>query len=188
MEDVANLIPHPQNPNRHTESQIEALSKVIKHQGWRSPIVVSNQTGFVIAGHGRLEAAKVLNETKVPIEEQDFKNEADEFAHLVADNRIAELSNWDNLKLRDVISTLSDKELDLELTGFTQGELESLTAPVYDPITAPSFDSSEVTQGDVAQTASTLAGEYPKKVEELNRGITNVMCPKCGEEFAFSGV
>ena len=84
-----NLVPHPQNPNKHTDKQIALLAKVIKHTGWRSPIVVSKTSGFIVAGHGRLEAAKLLNAGKVPVEEQDFKTEAEEFAHLGADNRIA---------------------------------------------------------------------------------------------------
>jgi ParB-like chromosome segregation protein Spo0J len=68
------------------------LTRIIRHQGWRNPIVVSARSGFVIAGHGRLAAARLLGVDQVPVDVQEFATEADEWAHLVADNRIAELS------------------------------------------------------------------------------------------------
>ena len=126
MEDVVNLVPHPQNPNKHTDKQIALLAKVIKHTGWRSPIVVSKKSGFIVAGHGRLEAAKLLDVAQVPIEEQAFKNEADEFAHLVADNRIAELSNLSSSETFDILNKLKEDKFDLEITGYTYDEFEAL--------------------------------------------------------------
>ena len=126
LEDVVNLVPHPQNPNKHPEKQIALLAKIIRHSGWRSPVVVSKRTGFIVSGHGRLEAAKLLNEEKVPIDEQDFKTEADEFAHLVADNRIAELAGLSDDKLSELLSGLSDLDYDLELTGFEEDEVSKL--------------------------------------------------------------
>mgnify|MGYP003113238002 CR=1 FL=1 len=127
MEDIVNLVPHPQNPNKHSDKQIALLAKVIRHTGWRSPIIVSKKTGFVIAGHGRLEAAKLLEVTEVPIEEQTFKNEAEEYAHLVADNRIAELSNLSADLTLDILKKLKeDDSYDLELTGYTDDEFEAL--------------------------------------------------------------
>ncbi len=54
------LIENPRNPNRHPEDQIIALAKIIRHQGWRNPIVVSRRSGFVVKGHGRLLAARML--------------------------------------------------------------------------------------------------------------------------------
>ena len=72
----------------------------MKHQGWRHPITVSKQSGYIVAGHGRLAAAQSLGWAKAPVDMQDFENEADEFAHLIADNKIAELvvNGWNNLK------------------------------------------------------------------------------------------
>ena len=126
MEDIVNLVPHPQNPNKHSDKQIALLAKVIRHTGWRSPIVVSKKSGFIIAGHGRLEAAKLLDITHVPIEEQAFKNEADEFAHLVADNRLAELSDLSSSETFDILQKLKDDKLDLEITGYTYDEFEAM--------------------------------------------------------------
>ena len=126
MEDIVNLVPHPQNPNKHSDKQIALLAKVIRHTGWRSPILVSKKSGFIIAGHGRLEAAKLLDVTQVPIEEQAFKNEADEFAHLVADNRLAELSDLSSSETFDILQKLKEDKLDLEVTGYTYDEFEAM--------------------------------------------------------------
>ena len=142
MEDLVNLIPHPQNPNKHTDKQIALLAKVIKHTGWRSPIVVSKKSGFIVAGHCRLEAAKLLDADKVPIEEQDFKTEAEEYAHLVADNRIAELSNLAADLTLDILQKLKeDDSFDLELSGYTDDEFQALL-----DVTSP-LSNEEVKEG-----------------------------------------
>ena len=126
LEDIANLVPHPQNPNKHPDKQIALLAKIIRNSGWRSPIVVRKRSGFIVSGHGRLEAAKLLNVQTVPIDVQDFKTEAEEFAHLVADNRIAELSGLSDDKLTELLSGLSETDIDMELTGFDGDELAKL--------------------------------------------------------------
>ena len=86
LADIASLIPNPRNPNKHGDKQIALLAKIIRHQGWRAPVVVSKRSGFIVAGHGRLEAAKLLQVQTVPVNDQEFETEADEWAHLVADN------------------------------------------------------------------------------------------------------
>jgi ParB-like chromosome segregation protein Spo0J len=129
LRDPATLIPHPRNPNRHGERQVEMLSRIIRHQGWRNPIVVSARSGFVIAGHGRLAAALKLDLTEVPVDVQEFADEADEWAHLVADNRIAELADMDEGALGDLLSDLGDIEgFDIGLAGFTDAEADKLIA------------------------------------------------------------
>ena len=126
MEDVVNLVPHPQNPNKHPDKQIALLAKIIINSGWRSPIVISKKTGFIVSGHGRLEAAKLLNVQNVPVDVQEFASDADEYAHLVADNRIAELSGLSDDKLSELLSGLSDQGYDMELTGFGDDEVSKL--------------------------------------------------------------
>lgn len=117
--DLSALVEHPRNPNTHPESQIKALAKILKHQGFRSPIVVSNRSGFIIAGHGRLEAAKMLGLEQVPVSYQDFSNEADEWAHMIADNRLGELAEIDNIELGSLIRDLDlIDDFDISLTGF----------------------------------------------------------------------
>ena len=90
--DIDRITGHPRNPNKHGDEQIALLAKIIKTSGWRNPICVSNLSGFVIKGHGRLMAARVLGVDKVPVEYQDYATEAEEYNDLIADNRIAELA------------------------------------------------------------------------------------------------
>ena len=71
---------NPKNPNKHPDSQIELLAKNIKYLGWRHPITVSKRSGFIVAGHGRLMAAKKLGLKIVPVDYQDFNSDADEIA------------------------------------------------------------------------------------------------------------
>jgi hypothetical protein len=124
--DVTSLIPNPRNPNKHGDTQVALLAKIIRHQGWRAPITISRRSGFVVTGHGRLEAAKLLQVAEVPVDEQDFATEADEWAHLIADNRIAELADADRAMLRDLAEELDTGDFDMDLTGFDTTALEEL--------------------------------------------------------------
>ena len=125
--DLVDLVEHPSNPNKHSDKQIALLAKIIRNQGWRNPIVVSNRSGFIISGHGRLAAAKLLNVENVPVDYQDFASEAEEHAHLIADNRIAELAEIDGNELAGLLRQL-DGQIDMELTGFDQVSLDDLLA------------------------------------------------------------
>jgi len=122
------LVGNPRNPNTHPRAQIELLAKIIAAQGWRAPITVSRRSGFVVRGHGRLEAARLLGVDAVPVDYQDYESEAAEWADLIADNRIAELAEMDFSSLADLLSDLSLETIDMELTGFDSKELERLFA------------------------------------------------------------
>src|SRR5262249_43380887 len=69
---VADLKPHPKNPNTHSAAQVAAIAAVIEGNGWRAPITVSNRSGFITRGHGRLEAALLLGCEQVPVDFQDY--------------------------------------------------------------------------------------------------------------------
>ena len=99
--DTESITPHPENPNIHPAGQIEALCEVIIENGWRSPVVVSRRSGLLIKGHGRLLAAKRLG-CRVPLEYQDYPDEATEMRDLVADNKIAELSMLSDQKIAEI--------------------------------------------------------------------------------------
>lgn len=126
MVDIDKLVPNHRNPNKHPKKQIELLAKIIKYQGWRVPITVSTRSGFIVRGHGRYEAAKLLGLEKVPVDYQDYANEAEEWADLIADNRIAELAEVDGKMLKDLIEEIDSGIIDLELTGYTEKEIEKL--------------------------------------------------------------
>ena len=113
---IGELKPHPDNPNSHDSKQIKLLAKIMKHQGWRNPITVSNQSGFIVTGHGRLLAAKKNKDKVVPVDYQDFDNDGDECAHMIADNKLAELAELDLGMVGLGILDLGP-DFDLELLG-----------------------------------------------------------------------
>lgn len=144
LADVATLVPNPRNPNRHPDKQVALLAKVIRHQGWRSPIVVSNRSGFVVKGHGRLEAAKLLQVEQVPIDRQDYATEADEWADLIADNRLAELSETDDAALKALLDEVEKGGVELELAGMDAEGLEDIGfgEPETDTDAEPQIDNA----------------------------------------------
>lgn len=126
MVPLLKLIPNPRNPNMHPTKQIELLAKIIAIQGWRAPITVSKRSGFIVRGHGRYAAAKILELDTVPVDHQDYESEAAEWADLVADNRISELSQMDRVLLREVLGEIDTGNIDMDITGFDEGALEIL--------------------------------------------------------------
>lgn len=120
---IGELKPHPKNRNNHPMDQIEKLAKLFSYQGIRHPIIVSKRTGFIVAGHGRLEAAKLLKMEKVPVDFQDFENEEQEYAFLISDNAI---SLWAFLDLSAVNHDLPDlgPDFDLDLLGIKNFSLD----------------------------------------------------------------
>jgi hypothetical protein len=107
------LLQNPKNPNVHMKSQIERLSKIIDFAGQRSPIVVSNRSGFIIKGHGRLLALHSLGWTDAAVDYQDYDSEASEYQDMVADNEIARWSELDRSKLTDDLHGLDLGDIDL---------------------------------------------------------------------------
>ncbi len=124
--ELEKIIPNPRNPNKHPDNQIALLSKIIKAQGWRNPIVVSLRSGHVVKGHGRLLAARLLNAECAPVDYQEYQDEASEFADMIADNRIAELATMEGPELKDLLLELDTGAFDMDLTGYDETELENL--------------------------------------------------------------
>ena len=126
MRPLETLVENPRNPNQHPPRQLQLLADILKFQGWRQPIVVSKSSGFIVKGHGRLQAAKLAGFTEAPVDLQAYENEAQEHADMIADNKRAELSDFDGRVLKDLIQELDTGELDLELLGFEADELADL--------------------------------------------------------------
>lgn len=122
---IGELKENPKNPNTHSKEQIELLAEVIKKTGWRAPITISNLSGLIVKGHGRLLAARVAGFEEVPVEYQNFKDDEEEMAALLADNKIAELAEIDDEKLKEIFNEFDFE--DLSLTGYSQDEFEELT-------------------------------------------------------------
>lgn len=116
------VIPYINNPRKHPQEQIDKIASSIKNFGFTIPIVVDNDFE-IIAGHGRLLAAKKLNLKKVPIIKRSDLSKTQAKALRIADNKVAE-SEWDNELLA---IELEELDFDLELTGFDEFELEELS-------------------------------------------------------------
>ena len=116
--DAAKLVPNPKNPNTHPDAQIQALGRIIRQTGWRQPITVSKLSGFIVKGHGRLSAALLEGLKEVP----------------AADNRIAELAEIDNKLLADIFADIDTGEIPMELTGYTEDEVESLVTALSEAL------------------------------------------------------
>ena len=132
--DVAKLVPNPKNPNQHPDSQIQLLGRIIRQAGWRQPITVSKRSGFIVKGHGRLSAALLEGMKEAPVDYQNYTNDAEEYADLVADNRIAELAETDNRLLADIFAEIDTGEIPMELTGYTEDEVESLVTALSEAL------------------------------------------------------
>lgn len=113
---VSELKPHPKNPNIHSKDQIERLARIIEFQGWRYPIKVSIQSGFITSGHGRLMAAKLKGWTECPVSFQNYDSPDQEFSDVVSDNAIAEWAEMDLSSIKTEIGNLG-KDFDIDLLG-----------------------------------------------------------------------
>jgi ParB-like nuclease domain len=157
---ITNLVKHPKNPNKHPDVQIYLLQKILKEQGWRMPIIVSKRSGYMVAGHGRLEAAIRNGYTRVPVNYQEFDSEEYELLHLVADNRIAELSHMDKGELKDILLEIDTGAVDMDLSGFMNNELENMMTALHQEDEMPDLNED-------------CAGGQHAKIDK---------CPHCGKE------
>ena len=132
--DVTKLVPNPKNPNQHPDNQIQLLGRIIRQAGWRQPITVSKRSGFIVKGHGRLAAALLEGMKEAPVDYQNYTTEAEEYADLVADNRIAELAETDNKLLADIFAEIDTGEIPMELTGYTEDEVEGLVTALSEAL------------------------------------------------------
>jgi DNA modification methylase len=126
------IIPNPKNPNKHPQDQIDRLAKLLDYQGQRHPIIVSNRSGFVVVGHGRLEAIKKLGWEKAAVNYQDFQDEAQEYSFIVSDNAIAE---WADLDLSEINKEMLDlgPDFEIEMLGLKDFTIEPIEK--FDPLT-----------------------------------------------------
>ncbi|MEN0653997.1 MULTISPECIES: site-specific DNA-methyltransferase [Hyphobacterium] len=124
---VSALKPYVNNPRTHSKRQIEQVAASIRTFGWTNPILVSDDLE-IIAGHGRLEAARSLGLGEVPVMRLSGMSEAQQRAYVIADNRLAETAGWDEDLLRLEIGALieMDLEFELESIGFETGEIDVL--------------------------------------------------------------
>lgn len=158
---VSDLIPYARNSRTHSDEQIAKIASSIKEFGFTNPILTDGENG-IIAGHGRVMAAQKLGLDVVPIIELSHLTKAQRRAYIIADNRLALESGWDEEMLKVEIEDLEAEGFNLELTGFNVDELSNLY-----------FNGEDITGG----------AESPEEFTEVDETEMLHTCPKCGYEF-----
>lgn len=150
---VSDLIPYVNNSRTHSDEQIAQIASSIKEFKFRNPVLI-DEDGGIIAGHGRVLAARKLNLDTVPCIVLDGLTEAQKKAYVIADNKLALNAGWDNEVLGLELKALDEMDFDLSLTGFDAEELASFmnepTVGLTDEDAVPDVPESPVTvDGDV---------------------------------------
>jgi DNA modification methylase len=125
MVPVSALVPYARNARTHSDAQVAQIAASIAEFGWTNPILVDGEKGL-IAGHGRLLAARKLELNEVPVIELSHLTPEQKKAYILADNRLAENAGWDQELLKLELAELKSADFDLELMGFSDKELDEL--------------------------------------------------------------
>ena len=157
--DAAALVPNPKNPNTHPDSQVQLLGRIIRQSGWRQPITVSTRSGFIVKGHGRLAAALLEGMKEVPVDYQAYATEAEEYADLVADNRLAELAELDQKMLAEIFAEIDTDEIPMELTGYTDEEAQEIIDALSDALENDLEEPDEVPEAPEPDAVVTQPGD-----------------------------
>lgn len=151
---IDKLIPYAKNSRTHSDAQVAQIAASIQEWGFTTPILIDDQHS-VIAGHGRLAAARKLGLTEVPVIVATGWTDAQKRAYVIADNKLALNAGWDNELLALELGELGDLGFDIDLVGFTDDEIAALI-PVEiepgltDPDDAPAVQENSITvPGDV---------------------------------------
>jgi len=135
---IEDLIPYVNNSRTHSDDQVAQIASSMKEFGWTNPILLDGENG-IIAGHGRLMAAKKLNQIEVPTIELAGLTEIQKKAYIIADNKLALNAGWNDEILKLEIAELKNAGFDLGLTGFNVDELK-----VFDPVIEGLVDEDQV--------------------------------------------
>ena len=123
--DIVELIPYVNNSRKHSDEQVAQIAASIKEFGWTNPILIDGDNG-IIAGHGRLMAARKLSMEQVPVIELDGLSENQKKALVIADNKLALNADWDEEVLALELKELIDHDYDIDVLGFSTDELDDL--------------------------------------------------------------
>ena len=126
---VDELIPYARNSRTHSDAQVAQIAASIKEFGFTNPVLI-DETGSIIAGHGRVLASRKLNLVSVPCIQLSHLTEAQKKAYIIADNKLALNAGWDDEMLAVELTDLKNIGFDLDLTGFNTDEIDALLAPV----------------------------------------------------------
>ena len=153
---VAELIPYVNNSRTHSDEQVAQIAASIKEFGWTNPILIDEKDS-IIAGHGRLMAARKLGHETVPAIRLEKLTEAQKKAYVIADNRLALNAGWDMELLKIELQNLQELDFDLDLLGFDAKELDAILEPeqiegLTDEDAIPDVPDEPITKpGDIYQ-------------------------------------
>src|SRR5919204_4506692 len=122
---IVSLKPYPGNARTHSRKQIRQIANSIQRFGFTNPVLISHDNE-IVAGHGRVEAAKLLGHASVPTLRLSHLNAAERRAYVIADNKLALNAGWDREVLAIELQGLIDLDFDVEITGFCSAEVDLL--------------------------------------------------------------
>ena len=155
---VSELIPYVNNARTHNEAQVKQIASSIAEYGFTNPILIDDKGG-IIAGHGRLEASRLLGYDTVPTITLEGLTEAQKKAYIIIDNKLALNASWDVSLLSAEIERLKELEFNIDTLGFDDLELSEI------------FLEYEKTH------------DAPDDFKEVEENELSHACPKCGYEY-----
>ena len=181
---TTDLIPYANNSRTHSDEQVLQIASSIKEFGFLNPVIIDADNG-IIAGHGRVMAAKKLGIDELPCIDASHLTEAQKKAYIIADNKLALNAGWDDEILRIEFDALKELDFDLELTGFSLDEIDGLEieeiAPEYEEdadgevIEPPPEPKTK--EGDVWLLGAYYQCSSCKKCYNYTEGLAMKECP-----------
>jgi ParB family chromosome partitioning protein len=160
---IDKLVPYNRNARTHSDEQILQVANSIQRFGFTNPILVASDAG-IIAGHGRLAAARQLGMDQVPVIVLDHLTPEERRAYVLADNRLAENAGWDEELLRLEVGDLAELDFDLSLLGWSDDELAQLMPEVEELDDMPDLPSGD--REPIQQMTFTLHDDQAEIVKE----------------------
>lgn len=158
------LIPYARNSRTHDAKQVQQIASSIKEFGFNNPVLIDGDNG-IIAGHGRVLAAQLLKLDTVPTIKLEHLTDTQKRAYIIADNKIALNSGWDEEMLKIEMEELKLADFDLDLTGFDDGELDFVGL-----------------DDETLETTDYVSDSKTKEIDTDDFEMEH-KCPKCGFEY-----
>jgi ParB-like chromosome segregation protein Spo0J len=161
---IERLTPYARNSRTHSDEQVAQLAASIREWGWTTPVLV-DEDGGIIAGHGRVLAARQLGMVEVPVVVARGWSDAKRRAYVIADNKLAENAGWNSELLALELGELGELGFDLDLTGFDEGELSKITPDVSE------IGLPELASGDRQPFQQMTFTLHDAQAEQVKRAI-----------------
>ena len=162
------LVPYARNSRLHSPEQVAQVAASIVEFGFTNPVLVDSNDG-IVAGHGRLAAARELGLTEVPVVVLDHLSDRQKRAYVIADNKLALNASWDVDMLAMEVDALREEDFNLDLLGFSEDELKGLTEDGWASDIEAVEKHDENLDGIQAKIVVKLDGTYKDEVTEAIR-------------------